>query len=136
MFLWQIWQFDPVTLESRTVECPELDWNPPLSNRGLRDAQQAGRRLAQTGAKYTHIFASPAWRCQQTAQQISEALGLKFKVVASMLLVTTMSMMLQVVSGLYECLKEGNGFADRAQKRFGAGKVCLPIITTHSRLMG
>jgi hypothetical protein len=99
--------FSPLELPQRVLQCSDLDWNVPLSLRGVADAQQAGRRLAQTDVPYVHVFSSPAWRCQQTAQHICEALGTKFKVVA----------------GLYECMKEGNGFADRAAKRFGKGKV-------------
>lgn len=102
------YQFEPLQLKSRTLSPEDMAWNPPLSEKGKLQAREAGKCLKKltSDSKRVYVFASPAWRCQQTATEICKQLGLKFR----------------VQQGLYEFLQKGNHFGDLAAKKFGAGK--------------
>lgn len=52
--------------------------DPPLSQRGLRQANCLKDRLVNTNIK--HIFCSPYIRCLQTVTPLAEALGIPIKV--------------------------------------------------------
>jgi broad specificity phosphatase PhoE len=54
-------------------ETAERPHDPPLTERGLRQATAAGRALS--GQPIRYIYSSPFRRCVQTACQIAEALG-------------------------------------------------------------
>jgi phosphohistidine phosphatase len=51
------------------------DHDRPLNNRGLRDAPEMGRRLAERGVEPDVILSSTALRARTTAQLMAEALG-------------------------------------------------------------
>lgn len=55
----------------------ERRYDPPLSEDGLVQAKQLGKRLVREGI--VHIFASPFLRTVQTAFQVAEALDLPIK---------------------------------------------------------
>ncbi|WP_016949487.1 histidine phosphatase family protein [Anabaena sp. PCC 7108] len=55
----------------------EKRYDPPLSDDGMIQAQQLGKRLK--GEKIKHIFASPFLRTVQTANAVAEALDLPIK---------------------------------------------------------
>lgn len=57
-------------------------YDPPLSDDGIVQAQQLGKRLVGEGI--SHIFASPFLRTVQTAFQVAEALDLPIKVEAGL----------------------------------------------------
>ena len=50
--------------------------DPPLTQRGARQAVAVARRLADDG-NFDELIVSPAIRCQQTAAPLAEALGLE-----------------------------------------------------------
>jgi len=64
----------------------ETDWNivkryqgvsdVPLNNSGRLQAQVAAKKMAGLGKKFTAIYSSPQKRAYQTAQAVSEKLGL------------------------------------------------------------
>lgn len=89
------YQFEPLQLKNRKPLSPEdMAWNVPLSARGKEQADHAGKVLKNiTGRSRSpvHVFSSPAWRCQQTADGIARRLGTKFT----------------VLQGLYEFLQKG-----------------------------
>jgi len=123
------YQFPPLKLKTRTLTPEDMAWNPPLSTKGKIQADQAGKCLKTLtkGSKRIHVFASPAWRCQQTATGICKQLGTKFKVNISrstihLPLPLTLKPSFKVVQGLYEFLQKGNHFGDLAAKKFGAGR--------------
>ena len=51
------------------------DHDRPLNDRGLRDAPEMGRRLAERGVSPDVILSSTALRARTTAELIAEALG-------------------------------------------------------------
>jgi broad specificity phosphatase PhoE len=57
-------------------------YDPPLSEDGIIQAQQLGKRLKS--AKITHIFASPFLRTIQTAHQVADILDLEIKLEAGL----------------------------------------------------
>lgn len=56
----------------------ERRYDPPLSDDGVIQARQLGKRLK--GEKIAHIFASPFLRTVQTANQVAEILDLPIKI--------------------------------------------------------
>eukprot|EP01091_Cochliopodium_minus_P009889 TRINITY_DN2534_c0_g1_i2.p1 TRINITY_DN2534_c0_g1~~TRINITY_DN2534_c0_g1_i2.p1 ORF type:complete len:373 (-),score=89.26 TRINITY_DN2534_c0_g1_i2:11-1129(-) len=78
-----------------------MKWNPYLGLKGEYQAKLLGKRMKNYGIKV--IFCSPAFRCQQTANIISQELGVKFC----------------VVNGLYEWFRENNLLADFALQTYG-----------------
>lgn len=56
----------------------ENPYDPPLTQRGLRQAQRLGFRLRKEGIQ--HIYCSPFLRTAQTADQVASILGLSVKV--------------------------------------------------------
>jgi len=50
--------------------------DPPLSETGLDQARRLARRLVADGHAITAIYSSPLLRARQTAEQLSQALGL------------------------------------------------------------
>ena len=54
-------------------------WDPPLTPVGVRQAQAAARRLRQQlQGESVAVVCSPALRCQQTASQLAQELGVEF----------------------------------------------------------
>jgi len=62
------------------AELPKVDnkYNPPLSRKGLAQADQLGKRLVDYGIK--HLFAGPSLRTRQTADVINKHLGLAIQI--------------------------------------------------------
>jgi phosphohistidine phosphatase len=55
---------------------PELvDWERPLNKRGRRDAPRMGNLLLDEDLVPQVILSSSAWRAQQTAEAVAEAVG-------------------------------------------------------------
>lgn len=55
---------------------PELDdYKRPLNNRGKKNAQEMGERLAAAGIHPDFIVSSPAKRARSTAQRIAKVIG-------------------------------------------------------------
>jgi len=62
----------------------EQPWNPPLSGRGLRQAEELARGATawckRLGLDLGAVYTSPLQRCKQTAQPVAEVAGLAVQV--------------------------------------------------------
>lgn len=55
----------------------DFEFDPPLTENGLKQARMLGEELAKAGIRLNHMYSSPALRSIQTADKILEGMGLK-----------------------------------------------------------
>eukprot|EP00808_Paulinella_micropora_P012090 g59856.t1 len=61
-------------IDEEWILTAEKPFDPPLSERGMKQAHEVGLRLKKEGAKLDAIYCSPLYRTLQTAAQIADVL--------------------------------------------------------------
>jgi broad specificity phosphatase PhoE len=55
-------------------------FDPPLTEKGIKQAQQTAEYILSTGTKLNHVFSSPFLRCMQTANEVAKRLQIPIKI--------------------------------------------------------